>query len=406
MDSRDLALLRHRYKYYKHLYRKRGGADTPSRNDDFEEFKKKVNTSEFHWKIIGDNLGKGSYGDIKSAKPSNISSDEGILKKEWVAKVIKLTGEQTGDEVYEDIPIEDVYREFYYAYHFSNLKIGPELPPDLTKCFYHDVEQEEAYYIMEQYDGDILNLERSKVFATLKTKDLFSKDVWKNIESLIRKMVENSIICADIKPQNVLYKVLPNGDVDIRLTDFGGDFCNYSGTLSDTDKEYFEIILGCIYLANSAYYQLIYFIPDTRTLELWKRKINNPEFRKWLAGESVDMENIREMLNHYISSFVASINPRDDDADSLVNQLILIINLYKDTGYHCVPDWTTTREPNPSWITKGPCLRWSGSKCARNRYGKRTGRFMYRGTCKEVTRIEKDRHWKTFRDNLERTSSQ
>ena len=132
--------------------------------------------------------------------------------------------------------------------------------------------------------------------------------VCQKLVELISKYVELNIVCSDIKPANVVIKIVNNpiyssDDIQVRLIDLDGDFCktpehlefthNRMQLRSDTNqitknKDNYKILL-CIIMANHFYY----YIDDEEAWDVFnnyftnKRDIFNKreELRKLFEGE-------------------------------------------------------------------------------------------------------------------------
>ena len=97
-----------------------------------------------------------------------------------------------------------------------------------------------------------------------------NKYVCRQLVELIDKYVESNIVCSDIKPENVVIKIVNNTinsseDIQVRLIDLDGDFCKEIKSLPlyntrmqlRSDKDKYKILL-CIIMANHFFYYIDY----------------------------------------------------------------------------------------------------------------------------------------------------
>ena len=301
-------ILRKKYKKYKRLYKDlsrqytaHGGAAMGRRDADqlgppdikpYNQFLinnvEIITLSEFrkYWHDIDrdeeNRLGSGSYGIVKETH--YIHRDHGesadVLAaaaapppppggREWVLKVAKREPWEAEDEFKPKME-----REFYYAYRLGELEIGPKCPrlDCFEKSFCHiglpkdghrfelygnNYEYTDGRYILERYDGTLMDP------AIAEHKD----SIQTQLHQLIVKMVDANIVCADLKPANILFKTerlrREEEPIKLRLTDFDGDFCNcyFTDDLGegictssedyDETKTFYRLLLYCIYIFAS-----------------------------------------------------------------------------------------------------------------------------------------------------------
>lgn len=154
-------------------------------------------------------------------------------------------------------------RIIYYGYikYINNIKNfleGEENKVQLKSCL-----------ITEAYDEDLYSFYYRLIYKLPADGVIqLNKYVCEQLVELIDKYVESNIVCSDIKPENVVIKIVNNTinsseDIQVRLIDLDGDFCKKIESLSlyDTrrhlrnDKDKYKILL-CIILANHFFYKL------------------------------------------------------------------------------------------------------------------------------------------------------
>ena len=187
-------------------------------------------------------------------------------------------------------------RIIYYGYikyidSIQNLIAGEENKVQLKSCL-----------ITEAYDND-LNSFYYDMIETLNQNEIIqlNKYVCRQLVELIDKYVESNIVCSDIKPENVVIKIVNNTinsseDIQVRLIDLDGDFCKEIKSLPlyntrmqlRSDKDKYKILL-CIIMAN----HFFYYIDDEEAWDVFndyftkKRDIFNKreDLRKLFEGE-------------------------------------------------------------------------------------------------------------------------
>lgn len=128
--------------------------------------------------------------------------------------------------------------------------------------------KDNIFIFMDRMDNDLFELRN-----VLKGRDdiRWNRNRTKSVEFQLRekatKMINLGILCVDMKPENVLYKVDENNEIDVFFSDFGTDFCcatdsklstivdeelnNFSCSLKSPEndhkkKHYLNIILGMV----------------------------------------------------------------------------------------------------------------------------------------------------------------
>ena len=86
---------------------------------------------------------------------------------------------------------------------FHLLLVGEAYDEDL-KAYYGRQDQETTYFINE-----------------------IDKDIARQLNELLNRLVDLEYYCVDIKPQNCVIKTELNGDVTVKLIDLETDFCSY-----------------------------------------------------------------------------------------------------------------------------------------------------------------------------------
>jgi hypothetical protein len=153
-------------------------------------------------------IGSGAFGSVYPGKLI-----EGSKESVWAIKIDK------GDTFRLDNSnqMNELLTEMAYYYLFSKESIGPKLPP-LNKAFFIETTTNRYCIITQMYQRDLADYLKS---LTIKEYDNIRPQLEQKLLQLIDKMLTLGVICTDMKPENVLI----NDINDIRLTDFGGDWC-------------------------------------------------------------------------------------------------------------------------------------------------------------------------------------
>lgn len=176
---------------------------------------------------IGRTLGEGTFGKVYKAVD--------LRKKQQVAiKEIDLTYlSQTHRSRYFDYTIhylKEIYKEYKLIRGLSRTGCAPHIACPLDFFVVHDRRNMvKAYIVMELYDGDLSQIKQSRDYP----KVTFEQR-WEWVRQLIeglQTLHSHGILHRDLKPNNVLYKVV-NGKINLYLTDFG-TVCKTSASQCD-----------------------------------------------------------------------------------------------------------------------------------------------------------------------------
>ena len=156
---------------------------------------------------IGTMLGEGSFGSIYSLS--------GQLQG-MVLKVVPYDEEE--NEQYEDWFVR-VVSEGALMRIFSAVNAGAKTPP-ISMGMSEDLTT--AFFVMEQMDGSLDDLFEDLLYSGDYTK--YKSNISKQIRYLISSSVKIGVACTDMKPENMLYKIV-NRKLKIVLSDFDTEFC-------------------------------------------------------------------------------------------------------------------------------------------------------------------------------------
>ena len=156
---------------------------------------------------IGMKLGEGSFGSIYSLS--------GELQG-MVIKVVEYDEEES--ENFEDWFVR-IVSEGALMRIFSAVGAGAKTPP-VSMGMSEDLRV--AFFIMEQMSGSVDDLFEDLLYSGSYHK--YKSTISKQIRYLISSAVKIGIACTDMKPENMLYKIVNRKPV-IVLADFDTEFC-------------------------------------------------------------------------------------------------------------------------------------------------------------------------------------
>ena len=126
--------------------------------------------------------------------------------------------------------------EFRHALRASQLKVGPTL----YDAWYARHATREwpsgLYLVMERFDHDLETMlceDHECMEMAIQKRDVIQAGICKCIESLARER----IFVFDLKPSNLVMRVDDaTHEVDVRVIDFGRDFCEWNGCMTDPSR--------------------------------------------------------------------------------------------------------------------------------------------------------------------------
>ena len=136
----------------------------------------------------------------------------------------KLSDDVRNVKAAKEAFLADSKAEATLAIKMAELGVGIQTFPGNPAFLRRKVDGSLVFYlIMKKADGDLAEYinttERSKLNAVL-------VDVEAKIGPMIDEMVDSCTVCVDLKAENILYTTNADGSIDVRLSDFGGDFCH------------------------------------------------------------------------------------------------------------------------------------------------------------------------------------
>ena len=147
------------------------------------------------YKVLN-HIGRGAYGTVTKVE----NKENG---KVYAAKAVIATVAAG----------QNFQKEVAYAYLMSQQGVGVPLAPENA---YYFKEHSASYVVMELMDGSVEDLLLRDPGSTKSVETAF--------ENLINLQIASGLICADQKPQNMLYKK-DGGVLRIYLSDFDPKFC-------------------------------------------------------------------------------------------------------------------------------------------------------------------------------------
>lgn len=110
--------------------------------------------------------------------------------------------------------------EFDSEARFSELFASHGIGPEVHSIFV-DKKNRVGVIEMEQFEMSALKY----LTDTLGKPKVAPKAYQTKLKSLLRRMVAIRAVCEDLRPENFVVRVAKSGAVDLRLIDYGGDFC-------------------------------------------------------------------------------------------------------------------------------------------------------------------------------------
>ncbi len=143
-------------------------------------------------------LGKGSFGIVYKGKDS--------YNRDIAVKVIK-----TKD-------LDNVVYEIEYSATMGRCNIGPKI---YGSFFIEDnPDNFIGFLVMEPFSSSI-----DKTYASLPI-EMIQTIHEKAFDILYELIIEQEVFCSDVKPNNFVCKFDDNGEIVVRMIDFGTDYCS------------------------------------------------------------------------------------------------------------------------------------------------------------------------------------
>lgn len=123
--------------------------------------------------------------------------------------------------------------EFRHALRASQLKVGPTVHDAWYARHATPEWPSGLYVVMERFDHDletILCEDHECMEGAIEKRDIIQSAICKCIESLAKER----IFVFDLKPSNLVMRVdETTNEVEVRVIDFGRDFCEWTGCMTD-----------------------------------------------------------------------------------------------------------------------------------------------------------------------------
>uniref|UniRef100_A0A6C0LRA3 Protein kinase domain-containing protein n=1 Tax=viral metagenome TaxID=1070528 RepID=A0A6C0LRA3_9ZZZZ len=159
---------------------------------------------------IGKKLGEGSFGAVYELSGSLDGT---------VLKVVGYDPRDPDNASYEDWVIR-IVSEAALTRIFSAVKAGPTTPPISLGM---SPDKKVAYFFMESMAGSGFDLMEAILYNGDFNK--FKSTLTKQIRHHITVAVKLGIVCTDMKPDNMLYRITDKHKLKIVLADFDSLFC-------------------------------------------------------------------------------------------------------------------------------------------------------------------------------------
>ena len=166
-------------------------------------------------------IGSGTYARVFTDKQNN----EILLRVEDILPDNPLRDAKMTIKLQKQLAVHGIAPELYESF---------EVPRDR-----HDRKEVKKFLVtvMERYSCDLMSF--------IKTKESDTTLLGMNIAHLFKRLAKRHIMCADLKPQNiVLNSKMIDGvlvPMEMRLIDFGADFC---------DVDVFGVLDGYVFSDN------------------------------------------------------------------------------------------------------------------------------------------------------------
>ncbi len=175
-------------------------------------------------------LGEGSFGivylgEATYTEPS--SSKKNSPRKKKIKVAVKFIKADLSAKDFESLNLE-----ITYSYNMGIMGLGPKI----YDAFYY-IDKSKKYrqvIIMDYYKYD--GLSALKIANTQQSIDIVTQMI-----NLIKQMIfVNGMYCVDIKPSNF---IINETLTDVKLIDFGSDWCTPEKLMTDTEDDLFQLLL-------------------------------------------------------------------------------------------------------------------------------------------------------------------
>lgn len=227
-------------------------------------------------------VGRGSYGIVYAA--------HGMYNSKKYYFVIKKV---------INVSIENINHEYNYSRIMSEMGIGPKV----YDGFYVSQKNTEShrllkdrytqYIVMEKYDESVEELIKKRTTSKRDMMHIISD----MINLLYYKIFNTSIVCYDIKPSNFVYRKNKKGTYDIKLIDFGTEFCE-EGNITKKRK-YWVIIIILVQLATILTH-IYYLGSEVNVFDNMKIFKDRMKYIKECHRELKTNEKLASIYSHYI----------------------------------------------------------------------------------------------------------
>ena len=234
-------------------------------------------------------ISAGGYGSIYLSDVKKDDKKEKVLVKiEIVGKNLKKVNKR----------LDDLTKEVEFSYYMSENLLSPKI---YDSFFYFDRNTRKILQIsiMEKYNMDCYDAIKKLLKVNKYDEIIFI--IREMIKLLHKQIFEYNLFCTDIKPSNFVINL---EKMDVRIIDFGIDFCSFSQHFSMREKNlFYSSILLFYYLFLQDYILYGYgklldelFINEKRFSWIFKRN-NINILVKYILGNN----NLCIVFDHYLN---------------------------------------------------------------------------------------------------------
>ena len=296
------------------------------------------------YKYTSQVLSKGSFATVhaltkdatKVIRIAKINLPKTVWKPEFLQRLNKQDPWEP-QELFSDVNLNDVdwmqtVRDVGQELIISAIVSKHNISPKLHGTFYEYNSIDgvmKLYYIYDKYDRD---LNERDIYNQDRTNWTINEDVQNQLCSLFFRLADLGIQCVDLKPQNVVVRRL-GATVDIRLIDWGGDWCIKVDARHaiDPNREYMGFNDITNFIRHSFITMLIVFSTNTRCSHT--RLNQAPPFmftnigsdkpsRLYFSGFDHMSSKDYQYANSFESSFLDELQTKEWDERSSPQQTI------------------------------------------------------------------------------------